>query len=375
MGIYSSMEQMGAGIAPLLQLEESVAVLMAHWAEKLISRANLNAHSARGYVFALRYWNAWHELRYGTTLPLAETTPLPVPREVITEFFCHHMAKVFQGQLALCMPERISDALARRGFNGRRAMAARATTVARVDILRSTQRAWNLPFDDSSLAANLSRLQASFRASQAALGHVVQPPVSLEYLLTQLVSVCTLDDEGDRDAALIVLVSYLSPRQAADLKMADLLPGRIATEAGETDVVEITLHTPETRYQRVTPQFRLFDEEAITIKRWGAAREQHAAMPDAPFFTRRTRIDYPVSLNEIWITRRLRLLTDRAGLLGTYPGAMCTPKKLRLLRENASFEQSMKARLGRALGIGIAAALNNIEQANAPTNSVVRRDD
>ncbi|MCC8538953.1 hypothetical protein ACDH70_00735 [Xanthomonas axonopodis pv. poinsettiicola] len=348
---------------------------MARWAEKLISRAKLNAHSGRGYVSALTYWNAWHELRYGFPLPLAETPPLPVSGQVVTAFFCDHMVKVSQGQLALCMAEPISKALAKCGFNGRRVTAARATTEARVNILRSIQRVWNLPFDDSSVAENLSRLQASFRASQAALGHVVQPPVSLEYLLTQLVSVCTLDEEGDRDAALIVLVSYLSSDQAAYLRMADLLPGRIATDAGEIDVVEISLRNPETKYQRLVPRFRLFDEEAITVKRWGATREHHAAMPDAPFFTKRTRVDYPVWLNEKWITRRLRLLTERAGLLGTFPGAMCTPKKMRLLRENASFEQALQTRVGRAMGIGICAALNNIELASNHANSVAHRDE
>ncbi|NJB79310.1 hypothetical protein [Xanthomonas arboricola] len=348
---------------------------MTYWAKNLISRVELNAHSANLYISALNYWAAWHELRYGCSLSLTETRLLPVSGQVVTAFFCDHMVKVSQGQLALCMAEPISDALAERGFNAGRVMVAPSTTEWRVNVLRSIQKAWNLPFDDSSLADNLSKLQASFRASKAALGHVVQPPGSLEYLINQLVSVCTLDEEGHRDAALIVLVSYLSPRQVACLRMADLLPGRVATDAGEIDVVEIALHTPETRYQRLVPRVRLLDEEAITVKEWGTMREQHDAMPDAPFFTRRTRVDYSVWLNEAWITRRLRLLTERAGLLGTFPGAMCTPKKMRLLRENGSFEHSIQARVGRAMGIGISAALNNIERASNPANSVARCDD
>jgi len=166
-----------------------------------------------------------------------------------------------------------------------------------------------------------------------------------------------------------VLLSYLSPRQAAQLCLDDLLPGLVATNEGEIDAVDVTLHTPETKHQRLAPLIRLIGWEAIAVKAWGAIREQQAATPDAPFFTRQTRVDRPAWLNEVWITRRLRLLAERAGLLGTHHGPMCTPKKLRMAREHEYFERSIQARLGRAMRIGISAALRKAERVREPLAS------
>ncbi|CAD7734908.1 hypothetical protein LMG31886_21620 [Xanthomonas hydrangeae] len=346
-----------------------------NWIAKLVDKVVLNDHSAAQYIFALKYWSAWHELRYGYSLPLAETPPAPVCKRVVTDFLCDHMITVSQGHLALHMAEPIRDELTKRGFNGRRTMVTPTTTEWRVNVLRSIQKACNFPFDKSCLAEHLDQLQASFRASQATLGHMPGLTVLLEYLLNRLLSVCTRDDEGSRDAALILLVSYLSPRQVACLRMGDLLPGRIAVQQDEVDAVDITPLTSETKYQRVRPLIRLLAGEAVAVKAWGAIREQQAAAPDASFFTRKTRVDYPACLNEAWITRRLRLIAGRAGLLGTHHGAMCTPKKLRLLREHEYFEQSMQARLGRAMRIGISSALRHLERASDPVANAAHRGD
>ncbi|MDC8640409.1 hypothetical protein [Xanthomonas hortorum] len=348
---------------------------MTDWAERLINKVALNEHSAAQYIFALNYWSAWYELRYGCSLPLTEMPPAPVSRKAVIDFFNDHMIKVCQGQLTLEMAEPIKATLAKRGFNGRRAVVAPATTAFRIDVLRSIQKAQNLPFDKSVVAEHVSRIQASFRASQATLGHAPPSAVSLEYLLSRLLSACTKDHEGRRDAALILLLSYLSPRQVACLCMRDLLPGSVATNKGNIDAIDITINLPETKRQRLTPFIRVLEDEAIAIKEWGAIRELQVATQDAPFLIRETRVDHPVWLNEVWITKRLRLIAKQAGLIGSYHGAMCTPIKLRMAREHEYFEHSIQARLGRAMRIGISAALNNLERARDSIASAAPRDD
>jgi len=153
---------------------------MTGWAEKLVTKLALNEHSAAQYITALKYWSAWHELRYGCPLPLAGAPPAPVSGSVLTEFLHDHMIKVSQGHLTLYMAEPVRDELAKQGFNGRRAMVVPTTTEWRINVLRSIQKACNLPFGESIVAEHLPQLQASFRASQATLGNTTHMAVSLE---------------------------------------------------------------------------------------------------------------------------------------------------------------------------------------------------
>ncbi|QSX75879.1 hypothetical protein HIV01_005055 [Lysobacter arenosi] len=211
------------------------------------------------------------------------------------------------------MASEISQGLVENGYNSRTDCPAPRTTVWRLLVLQKAHRSLELPFDYGLVVNRKPEIYSAWEAERAALGQSAPTIMSASNVLDALLSVCDGDRDGIMDAALIVLLSRLTPRQISALLFHELTPGTIFWEGEHLDAVELKVHIPVGDFQAFQPRIRFVGTDAVMIKAWGAIREDEVQGNDW-FFVRKPRGNSPSSLNEKWITRRVRMLMDRAGL-------------------------------------------------------------
>lgn len=295
------------------------------------------------YAAGLRYWDTWHQLRYGTPPPLAENA-----------FIDDHLAIADEGRLRMRMTPVIFDGLREAGYNARIDCVAPATSDWRLQVLQQAHRLLDLhlQFDRELVRRRKPEICAAWEAERAALGIPMALPMSATNTIDALLRVCGEDPEGTMDVALILFLCRLTPNQVAQLRFSELKPGTVVQDGEELDVVVLPIRDPVGTMQTFLPQIQFVGAEATLIKAWGALREDQIQGNDDWFFVRKARRHVSPALDHPWIARRIRLLAQQAGLADASGRTRLSPQWLRKAYEREWREHSTLVQVARAAGVG-----------------------
>ena len=321
---------------------------MADWIDKTWAGDSVAEKTTVQYGAVMRYWDVWHRLRYGTPLPLALARPKAVGASQVNDFINDHTAIASNGRLQMRMSPAIAQGL-RDADCSRADCVAPATTILRLQVLGKAHVRLRLPFDKASVRAKFSEIYAAYEAERAALGIPVVVPMSASNMVKALVAVCGDDREGIMDAALVHFLCRLKPVQIANLRFRELTPGFLKSDP-EIDAVGLTLRHP-IGAQVFEPNIVFIGDNALTIKRWGALREDEVQTDDW-FFVRPVRGRGSAQINQLFIARRIRWLAQRAGLADAQGRVACSPELLRKSFERERHEDLPLTKVCRAARVG-----------------------
>jgi hypothetical protein len=119
-----------------------------------------STNTARSYTSGLRYWDAWHRLRYRTGLNL------PVPVTAVLQFLFDHVeCAAGDGTLVYELPEEIDQALVDCGFKAARGVPSLNTVMHRLAVLSTIHRVRGLPNParDPSVQELARRVESDYR--------------------------------------------------------------------------------------------------------------------------------------------------------------------------------------------------------------------
>lgn len=338
---------------------------MADWINRLLATQEVAPQTITQYAAALRYWDAWHQLRFGTPLPLAEDPPSALGSAALNAFIDDHLAIAVDGCLQMRMTSLIFDGLRQAGFNARVECVAPSTSGWRLQVLQQAHRQLRLQFDRTLGRERKPEIYAAWQAERAALGIPMALPMSATNTVSALIGACSDDHDGIMDAALILILCRLTPRQVAELRFSELSPGTVIRDGEELDAVEFTIRDPVGEFQTFQPKIRFVGNVATLIKAWGALREDEVHGDDW-FFVRKARCKTSSALDHLWIARRIRLLAQQAGLANAGGRTRCSPQWLRKAYEREWREHSNLVKVARAAGVSTRSAIQLTRQARIP---------
>lgn len=331
---------------------------MADWVDRLLAEQKMAPRTIAQYAAGLRYWDTWHQFRYGVPLPLADAPPSAVNSDVVTAFVDDHLAIAVEGRLRMRMTVAIFDGLREAGYNARIDCVAPATSDWRLQVLQQAHRLLDLRFDRELVRRRKPEIYAAWEAERAALGIPMALPMSATNTVNALLGACSDDREGTMDVALILFLCRLTPSQVAHLRFSELAPGTIVQDGEELDAVELTIRDPVGELQRFQPKIRFVGAEATLIKAWGALREDEVLQGSNDwFFARKVRRNASAAVDHAWIAHRIRRLAQQAGLADAGGRSRVSPQWLRKAYEREWREQSTLVEVARAAGVSTRAAM------------------
>lgn len=331
---------------------------MTNWVDQLLAEQKLAPRTIAQYAAALRYWDTWHRLRYNVPLPLADSPPSAVSSDIVTAFVDDHLAIAVKGRLKMRMTVAMCDGLHEAGYNDRIDCAAPATIDWRLVVLQQAHRLLNLPFDRELIRRRKPEIYAAWEAEHAALGIPMILPMSATNTVIALIGACSDDRDGAMDVALILFLCRLTPNQVARLRFSELTPGTVVHDGEELDAVEFTIRDPVDELQTFQPKVRFIDAEATLIKAWGSLREDEVVQgSDDWFFARRVRRNASPALNHNWISRRIRLLAQHAGLADASGRTRVSPQWLRKAHEREWREEFNLVKVARLARVSTRSAM------------------
>lgn len=183
------------------------------FAGALIDRVALDprTNTGRAYAAGLRYWGAWHGLRFASNIQI------PVPAEVILQFLRDHLARnpeleppaesAIQGPRTTsqhALPESIDRQLVVLGYKGSIGPLPLSTVRARLSALNFAHRQNGLPepIYDPGVCGTWRRFQRTNNKVPSRHRRGVDPLPSHEF--QRLLDACNADGSGLRDRALLL---------------------------------------------------------------------------------------------------------------------------------------------------------------------------
>ena len=167
------------------------------------------------YRSALRYWAAWHGLRYGRQIEL------PVPLACVLQFIVDHAERMTDKGLVSELPLEIDQALMQSGHKAKPGALAHNTLVHRIAVLSKAHqmRALDNPCRDIQVRELLSRTRKAY----ARRGALPQKKDALTKDPLQAI-LATCDDtlRGKRDRALLLFAWASGGRRRSEVSTADM---------------------------------------------------------------------------------------------------------------------------------------------------------
>lgn len=187
----------------------------AHQAMRELLREGESLNTRASYQSALRYWAAWHALRYGSQIAL----PLSVDR--VLQFVVDHAQRSTTMGLACELPASIDQALVDAGYKSRLGAPAHNTLVHRVSVLSKAHQVRELanPCHDPKVRELLSRTRKAY----AKRGALPQKKEALTRdVLALLLATCDDSLRGRRDRALLLFAWASGGRRRSEVASADM---------------------------------------------------------------------------------------------------------------------------------------------------------
>ena len=167
------------------------------------------------YRSALRYWAAWHAMRYGKNIEL------PLLPSCLLQFIVDHVERMTASGLTSELPEEIDLALVNAGYKGKPGPLAHSTVAHRIAVLSKAHqlRGVSNPCHDSGVRELLSRTRKAY----AKRGVLPKKQDALTKDVLQMI-LATCDDTlcGKRDRALLLFAWSSGGRRRSEVVGADM---------------------------------------------------------------------------------------------------------------------------------------------------------
>lgn len=189
---------------------------LAEAAESALLRQGESANTLRSYRAALRYWAAWHVLRYGKAIAL------PVSEATVVQFIVDHAERPApSGGLVTELPESIDMALIESGFKGKRGAPALSTLTHRVAVLSKAHQIGGAPnpCEQPRVRDLLSKVRRGY-AKRGALSQ--KRPALTREPLEAVLETCDDSLTGMRDRALLLFAFSSGGRRRSEVTAATM---------------------------------------------------------------------------------------------------------------------------------------------------------
>ena len=178
-------------------------------------REGESANTLASYRSALKYWAAWHVMRYGCPIQL------PVPVSSVLQFIVDHAQRITDKGLASELPPSIDMALVNSGHKGKLGPLAYTTLVHRIAVLSKAHQVGEQtnPCHDYKIRELLSRIRKAY----AKRGILPNKKDALTKEPLQLI-LASCDDSlrGRRDRALLLFAWASGGRRRSEIANADM---------------------------------------------------------------------------------------------------------------------------------------------------------
>ena len=178
-------------------------------------REGESANTLASYRSALRYWAAWHLMRYGCQIQL------PVPVTSLLQFIVDHAQRMTEKGLVSELPLAIDMALVSGGHKAKLGSLAHNTLVHRIAVMSKAHQIKELlnPCRDSKVKELLSRTRKAY----AKRGVVPNKKDALtKDPLKLMLATCDDSLRGRRDRALLLFAWSSGGRRRSEIASADM---------------------------------------------------------------------------------------------------------------------------------------------------------
>jgi integrase len=187
---------------------------VARAAEAEFLRQGESDNTLRSYRSALRYWSAWHALRFGRAIAL------PVPEDIVVQFIVDHAERTdTEGHLVSELPPTI--AMIAGGYKAKRGAPALTTLLHRVAVLSKVHQLKDL--ENPCGQVRIRELLSKVRKGYAKRGALPQKkPALTREPLEELLDTCDDSLAGLRDRALLLATFSSGGRRRSEIGAATI---------------------------------------------------------------------------------------------------------------------------------------------------------
>ncbi|MGE8320883.1 MAG: site-specific integrase [Comamonas sp.] len=203
-------------------------------------------HTISSYQAALRYWEAWVQLRYRQALAL------PLPAAVVLQFVVDHVQHRAEAGLQQALPPEIDQALVASGAKGKPGPLALSTVIHRLAVLSKLHQVRQLP--NPCQDAEVRHAITMARKAYARRGERAQKKAALTRApLELLLDTCDNSLAGKRDRALLLFAWASGGRRRSEVAGATLeqlhaiAPGQYLYELSHSKTNQTGRDLPENR--------------------------------------------------------------------------------------------------------------------------------
>lgn len=246
----------------------------AQQAVRELLREGESTNTRNSYQSAMRYWAAWHALRFERQMQL----PLNVP--CVLQFIIDHAQRQTGAGLASEMPAHMDRALVEAGYKAREGPLSHNTLVHRMAVLSKAHQVHGLanPCQDGAVRELMSRTRKAYarRGEQPA-----KKDALTRDLLEQLLQTCDDSLRGRRDRALLLFAWSSGGRRRSEVAGADM---RHLRAVGPQEFIYTLAHSKTNQSGRDVPENHkpVTGRAAQALADWLRA----AAIEEGPIFRR-----------------------------------------------------------------------------------------
>lgn len=246
----------------------------AQQAVRELLREGESTNTRNSYQSAMRYWAAWHALRFERQMQL----PLNVP--CVLQFIIDHAQRQTGAGLASEMPAHMDRALVEAGYKAREGPLSHNTLVHRMAVLSKAHQVHGLanPCQDGAVRELMSRTRKAYarRGEQP-----VKKDALTRDLLEQLLQTCDDSLRGRRDRALLLFAWSSGGRRRSEVAGADM---RHLRAVGPQEFIYTLAHSKTNQSGRDAPENHkpVTGRAAQALADWLRA----AAIQEGPIFRR-----------------------------------------------------------------------------------------
>ena len=269
-------------------------------------REGSSDNTLASYRAALRYWSAWHDLRFGHALRL------PVPVKVVLQFLADHLEHATATGLACDLPVAIDQALVGAGVKRAPGPYQLATVRHRLAVLSEAHETQGLPNPCHSRAVQMVMTRTRSAYAKRGVRPARKDALTREPL-EQILATCDDSLIGKRDRALLLFAWASGGRRRSEVVRATLENTRRTPEG----FVYTLLHskTNQEGVDRADMYKPIVGRAAVALEAWLAA----ARITEGALF-RRVRRGGIIggALGAEAVRRMVKERATQAGLAGDY---------------------------------------------------------
>lgn len=246
----------------------------AQQAVRELLREGESANTRNSYQSAMRYWAAWHALRFERQMQL------PLNVACVLQFIIDHAQRQTGAGLASEMPAHMDRALVEAGYKAREGPLSHSTLVHRMAVLSKAHQVHGLanPCQDGAVRELMSRTRKAYarRGEQPA-----KKDALTRDLLEQLLQTCDDSLRGCRDRALLLFAWSSGGRRRSEVAGADM---RHLRAVGPQEFIYTLAHSKTNQSGRDAPE----NHKPVTGRAAQALAEwlRAAAIQEGPIFRR-----------------------------------------------------------------------------------------